>query len=246
MATRLVHVHHDYNKVGIVKDALMNPLTTAAITSLASTLGAGHKGLMVYDNELLLLKIWNGTSFVTPPVTQSGLTPKGNKAFNDTEPASPVVGDLYVFTSAGTNTWEGSTVVQIGDQVYWDGAAWSFIQGNTIAGTESIAGVVELATQAETNTGTDDVTVVTPLKLATYVAGTRKLAKTYFNASVTTVADTPLTINHALALQNRDAYLLSFKVSNSEVAVDTDSIDINNCSITTNVALTGSIIVIGY
>lgn len=35
-----------------------------------------------------------------------------------------------------------------------------------IQATESVAGIAELATQAETNTGTDDLTIVTPLKLA--------------------------------------------------------------------------------
>lgn len=37
--------------------------------------------------------------------------------------------------------------------------------------TETQAGIAEIATQAETNTGTDDTRIVTPLKLATYVAG---------------------------------------------------------------------------
>lgn len=36
---------------------------------------------------------------------------------------------------------------------------------------ESQAGIAQIATQGETNTGTDDTRIVTPLKLATYVAG---------------------------------------------------------------------------
>ena len=236
----------DFLKLGILKDALANPLSTTDKNTLGGTLGAAHKGLLVYDITLNRLQSWNGSAFADPAASQTGLTPKGNKAFNDAEPGSPVIGDLYVFTSAGNNTWEGTVPVQIGDQVYWDGTAWQFIQGNVVFASETIAGVAEIATQAETNTGTDDTTFVTPLKLATYVAGTRKLAKVYFNASVTTVADTPLTINHALGLQNRDAFVLSFKVGNSEVNVDVDTTDVNNCTITTSVALTGSVTVIGY
>lgn len=235
----------DFIKLGILKDFLANPLTTSAKNTLAGTLGSTHKGLLVYDTDLLKLQSWNGSAFVDPPAAQTGLTPKGNVAFNDTEPGSPTVGDLYVFTNAGTNTWEGSTVVQAGDQVYWDGTAWSFIQGNVIASTDSVPGVVELATDAETNTGTDTTRAITPSNLAANNAA-RKSAKVYFSASVTTVADTPLTINHALGLQNRDAFVLSFKVGNSEVDVDVDSTDTNNCTITTNTALTGSITVIGY
>lgn len=37
--------------------------------------------------------------------------------------------------------------------------------------TETQAGIAEIATQAETDAGTDDTRIVTPLKLATYVAG---------------------------------------------------------------------------
>ncbi len=245
MAMRSTATGQDYLKLGIIKDALANPLTTAQITTLSSTLGATHKGLFVYDHELSVLKIWNGSAFAANPVTQSGLTPKGNVAFNATEPATPVLGDLYVFTNAGTNTWEGSTVVQAGDQVYWDGTIWQFIQGNVISSSTSVAGIVQLATDAETNTGTDTTRAITPANLAANQAA-RKSAKVYFVSSVTTVADTPLTINHALALQNRDAYVVSFKVGNSEVDIDTDSVDVNNCSVTSSVALTGSITVIGF
>jgi hypothetical protein len=38
------------------------------------------------------------------------------------------------------------------------------------AASETAAGIAEIATQTETNTGTDDLRFVTPLKLATYVA----------------------------------------------------------------------------
>lgn len=242
---RDAYAGHDYHKFGIIKDALLNPLTTAQRTTLAGGLGSGNKGLLVYDTDLFTIYVWTGAAFATNPITQSGLTPKGNVAYNATEPGSPVLGDLYVFTTAGANIWNTSDVVQIGDQVYWDGTIWQFIQGNTLLATDTVPGVVELATDAETNTGTDTTRAITPANLAANVAA-RKAAKVYFLSSVTTVADTPLTINHALALQNRDAYTLSFKVGNSAVDVDDDSVDINNCTITSSLALTGSITVIGY
>jgi len=245
MAAKQINVNHDFMKLGIIIDAKHNPLTTAARTTLGGTLGANNKGLFVWDIDLNIPYWWSGTVWVQPTSAQSGLTPKGNKAFNDTEPVAPVIGDLYVFTTAGSNTWEGTTVVQIGDQVYWDGTIWQFIQGNTVAATDTVPGIVELATDAETNTGTDTTRAITPANLLANNAS-RKSAKVYFNSSVTTVADTPLTIVHSLALQNRDAFVLSFKVSNSEVGVDVDSIDVNNCSITTNIAATGSITVIGF
>ncbi len=51
----------------------------------------------------------------------------------------------------------------------WDRLA-STVQGSGGAASETVSGVAELATQAEVNTGTDDARIVTPLKLATYVA----------------------------------------------------------------------------
>jgi len=40
--------------------------------------------------------------------------------------------------------------------------------GAAAAASESVSGIAELATQAETDAGSDDLRIVTPLKLATY------------------------------------------------------------------------------
>jgi hypothetical protein len=44
---------------------------------------------------------------------------------------------------------------------------WIFLQMNIDQATETVPGIAELATQAETNAGTDDTKIVTPLKLDT-------------------------------------------------------------------------------
>jgi hypothetical protein len=247
MAMKTTYTGHDFQKVGIIKDARQNPLSSAARATLAATLGAGHVGLLTTDTADGLLWTWNGTAFVPAVLAStSGLTPKGNIAYNATEPSSPTLGDLYVFFTAGVNTWAaGSVEVQVSDQVYWDGTVWQYIQGNVIQATETIRGISEIATQAETNTGSDDERFVTPLKLASYQS-TRQSAKTYFASGITLVADTPYTITHSLGLQNRDAFVADFKVSNSSADVDFDSIDANNLSITSNIAVTGTITVIGF
>ncbi len=243
---KAVYTGHDFKKVGIIKDARINPLSAADRATLAATLGAGHVGLLTTDDVTGLLYTWNGTAFVfAVTAAQSGLTPKGNVAYNAAEPVAPTIGDLYVFSSAGVNTWNTSDTVQIGDQVYWDGTVWQFIQANVIDATETVPGIAEIATQAETNTGTDDARFVTPLKLASHEA-TKQYSKTYFASGITLVADTPYTITHSLALQNRDAFVADFKVGNSSVDVDFDSIDINSLSVTSNVAVTGTITVIGF
>lgn len=52
----------------------------------------------------------------------------------------------------------------------------TFLQG-FLPASETAKGFVELATQAETNTGTDDATVVTPLKLKTSSQWATKITK---------------------------------------------------------------------
>lgn len=60
-------------------------------------------------------------------------------------------------------------------RVAWSGSAFGVYNGSgwdaltsTPAASETVQGIIEIATQAETNTGTDDNRAVTPLKLASY------------------------------------------------------------------------------
>lgn len=132
----------------------------AAAFPTAST----SKGSMAYADDVDLIYYSDGTSWVNISSLSGAMTFKGGIAFNGTEPSSPATGDTYVFTSAGTNTWEGSTVVEVGDLAIWGGSAWTFVQNNIGAASETAPGYVELATNAETITGTSTT-------LATHPAG---------------------------------------------------------------------------
>lgn len=239
MAVKEFYHDIDLVKLSELKNFRVHNITTSARGTLAGTLSTTHKGLSVWDTDLSSLWIWNGSAFVSPGSVSGAMTFKGVVAFGAAEPGSPANGDYYVFSSAGTNTWNTSDVVQIGDSVVWNGTDWSFIQGNVLAASETVAGVIEIATQAETNTGTDDVRAVTPLKLATY-ATTKAYAKTYYAGSITLVANTPFTVTHGLALQNRNAFTYNVMDSaHSNISVDIDSVDVNSLTITSGVALTG-------
>lgn len=121
-----------------------------------------YPGAMIYAQDTNKVYYSNGTSWIDFSPVAGAMVLRGVVAFNFTEPSSPATGDLYVFSSAGTNIWEGSVVVEIGDSAVWDGSAWKFIQTNTLTSSETIAGVVELATVAEAITGTDTARAVTP------------------------------------------------------------------------------------
>ena len=71
--------------------------------------------------------------------------------------------------------------------------SWSVFGTSAPAASETVSGIMELATQAETDAGTDDLRAVTPLKLAAYTGRVRKYVTTIGNGSLTTIA-----VTHAL------------------------------------------------
>lgn len=66
--------------------------------------------------------------------------------------------------------------------------------GDEVQATETVAGIAEIATQAETDTGTDDTRIVTPLKLKNWtgLAGIGSILSTTVSIDATTVGNTTL------------------------------------------------------
>lgn len=85
--------------------------------------------------------------------------------------AGTKAGDYWYVTTAGTT---GGVVFNVGDVIVAkvnaastsSAADWIQLEVNRDQATESVLGLVEIATQTETNTGTNDTAAVTPLKLA--------------------------------------------------------------------------------
>jgi len=245
MAAKEFYHDIDLVKVSQLLNFRVHNITTTDRGTLGGTLSGSHTGLTVYDTDLDALYVWDGSAWDAIGSISGAMTFKGVVAYNAAEPGSPATGDFYVFNTAGTNTWESSDVVQIGDSVVWDGTNWKFIQGNVVAATTSVAGNVELATDAESSTATDTTRAVTPSGLNQF-ASDRKLAKVYFISGASLVANTPLTVTHNLALQNKNAFTINVMSSDSQVSVDVDSTDTNSLTVTSAVSITASITVIGY
>lgn len=84
-------------------------------------------------------------------------------------------------TNAGT-TWRQTSV----NFTLGSGAvAWTQFGTSASAASETTAGIAELATQSETDTGTDDARIVTPLKLATYANRKLKYASDFGDGAAT-------------------------------------------------------------
>ncbi len=92
-----------------------------------------------------------------------------------TFPSGAVKGDYWYITAAGAiqgvNFDAGDVIIaNKTDASTTLPADWITLEVNREQATETAKGVAEIATQAEVNAGTDDQRIVTPLKLATYVA----------------------------------------------------------------------------
>ncbi len=103
---------------------------------------------------------------------------------------TPETDKIYVIVESGeyqnkTYRWSGTTYVEI--------------SASPAQATESQAGIAEIATQTEVNTGTDDTRIVTPLKLATYTNGMAKKITANNTALTSTSGVCTWTISNTLA-----------------------------------------------
>jgi len=150
--------------------------------------------------------------------------------------ATPVVGtkagDYWYVTAAGT---VDSVSFNIGDVIIAkvDGASttlasdWIQLEVNRDQATETALGLLEIATQAEVNTGTDDLRAVTPLKLKT-------LLDNRTGGYATNIGDgtaTSYTVTHNLNTVDV-IVMLKDNTSLEEVFADVVITDVNNVTVT--------------
>lgn len=154
-------------------DALIEGLAWKTNVRVASTAnvnlaspGASIDSISLSNGDRVLLKdqtsapengiyIWNGAA---SPMTRST-----DAATADDLESAVVTADEG--TSNGGTTWRQESVnftIDVGDVV------WGAFGATVPPATESTPGIAEIASQGETDTGTDDTRFVTPLKLKTF------------------------------------------------------------------------------
>jgi hypothetical protein len=124
-------------------------------------------------------------------------------------------GDFYIVTVAGTFY---GVALEIGDSLFASVdnpttlSGWVIVQGNVAYATETIAGIILLATQTEVNTGTNNSKAVTPLTLSTYVANTRQ---NIYNTDGTLTADRTVTLaDKSLVFNGSGTSFINYNINN--------------------------------
>jgi len=162
-------------------------VSTQGNLNLASP-GAAIDGIAMVANDRVLVRvqttasengiyIWNGAAVAMTRSLDMNVAAEVEQAITTVEEG----------TNAGVSYRQTAVNVTLGTT----SLAWTVFGSSSGAASETSAGIAELATQAETDTGTDDARIVTPLKLATSVWGTRK-----FNANFGDGAATSFVITH--------------------------------------------------
>lgn len=186
-------------------------------------------------------------NLAAPGATIDGVTMVNGDRFLAKNQTLPAANGIYIWAGAATpatratdastfNELEGAVVV-VEEGTTNVGSSWRQTQANGtldtndilwtafIAGagaaTETGAGTVELATQAEADAGTDDVRAVTPLKMANWSGRKRKMSGTIGDASATSF---PITHNFG----TRDVQVEVYKNSGN---YDTIIVDVTRQSI---------------
>lgn len=118
--------------------------------------------------------IWNGSAVAATRAPDSDTAAELEQAVTVVEEG----------TANAATTWRQTVVnLTLGTTT----VTWAAYGTSAPAASETTAGVAELATQGETDTGTDDLRIVTPLKLATWSGRKRKATGTIGNGSLTQI-----------------------------------------------------------
>lgn len=156
-------------------------VATQGNTSVA-TPGATIDGISLSAGDRVLFRaqtaqaengiyVWNGAAV---PATRA-LDCNASAEFNE------AVTTVDQGTSAGASFRQTAVNPTVGTTAI----VWATFGTTTGAATETSAGILEVATQAETDAGTADTVWVTPLKLATYSNRAKRFSQTFGDGSAT-------------------------------------------------------------
>lgn len=243
MAQRKYFVDLDLNK-NQLKQARLENVAVSGVVSPGT-------GQVAFDTATNKLAFYNGSTWeVVGQLDVTTVNYRGSVAYDAAEPSPADTGDMYIFSTGGTNGsawWEGSQTVQAGDFVIYNnnGGAdtWSIIQKNVEAASETVAGYVELATNAEANTGSDTTRAITPGNLE-YVRQQKTFAsvKEFTSQSI---GPSGTNIDHNL--NTKSVSVSVYDTNDNQVEVQVVTSTVNRVVVTSNTSESGCrVVVVGY
>ena len=190
--------------------------------------GASIDGIVMVANDRVLVRaqttgtengiyIWNGAAVAMTRALDASTFDELEQAVITVEEGTSAGA---TFRQTAVNGTLGSTTVTFGS-----------FGTSAPAATETTAGIAEIATQAETDAGTDDVRFVTALKLRTSPFARKAFGATFGDASATTYA-----INHGLGTLDVDVTVWETGGLQREITCEKRRISTTQVNVMFNVA----------
>lgn len=234
MASKKFFVDIDLQKQQLRQVRIENVVNASGVSTPVS-------GQMVFDTTRSRMAFYNGTSWeFLNQVAVDTINYKGAIAHNGSV-SNPDIGDMYIFNSAGTATNFGGAVVQVGDFAIFNGTGWDIIQGNVVSASETTAGIVRLATSAETITGTANDLATSPADITAWAGQSNKTVvrkRVYVGESLST---TPRVLTHAIGTDN-PIVMVYEDLTNAEIVCEIIK-GSGTVTVTTNTAVTATVVI---
>lgn len=164
-----------------------NVRVASIVNVTVSSPGATIDGVTMATNDRVLLKnqtsvpengvyIWNGAAV---PLTRA----LDASTFEELESA-------VVTVDEGTNAGTSWRQTQVNGVIATNDVVWAAFGTGAGAASESTAGIAEIATQPETDAGSDDLRFITSLKLANWSNRPKRFSQTVGDGSATSIVVT--------------------------------------------------------
>ena len=154
--------------------------TVASIT--LSGPGATIDGVAMAANDRVLVKDQSTASQNGIYVWSGAATPMTRAADANT---FPELEQAIITVEEGTSAGAAFRQSAVNGTIDSSAVNWTNFGTSAPAATESVAGIAEIATQGEADTGTDDQRIVTPLKMANWAGRKRKHTQNFGDGSAT-------------------------------------------------------------